>query len=57
MAKIKSPFGIIENNKIIEKFSENPKTAAKEFSESNLDSDILECEIDKISPYKNKTYF
>ncbi len=53
MAKIKSPFGIIENNKIVKKFSENPKTAAKEFFESNLESDILDCEIDKISPYKN----
>lgn len=53
MSKIKLPFGIFENGKLKEKFSENPKMAAKQFLESEAEIKILEEDLRALFPYKN----
>ncbi len=51
--KLKLPFGILENKKLIQKFSEDPKKAAKQFLESKEETGILDAELEEYSPYKN----
>ena len=51
--KLKLPFGILENGKLIEKFSENPKIAAKQFLESEIKTGLLEETLEKLFPHKN----
>jgi nucleolar protein 56 len=51
--KLKLPFGILKNKELIEKFSEDPKKAAKQFLESNVSTGIFKEELEKYFPYKN----
>ena len=51
--KIKLPFGILKDKELVEKFSENPKEAAKQFFESNTSTGIIKEELEKYFPYEN----
>lgn len=51
--KQKLPFGILEKGKFKEKFSENPKQAAKQFFESGVETKILKEELENYFPYKD----
>ncbi|MCK4428788.1 MAG: hypothetical protein KAU95_00310, partial [Candidatus Aenigmarchaeota archaeon] len=51
--KQKLPFGILENGKLIQKFSENPKKAAHQFFDSERKTGILNQELSELFPYKN----
>jgi len=51
--KQKLPFGILENGKLVEKFSSIPKEAAKQFFESNIKVGILKNNLESYFPYKN----
>lgn len=51
--KTKLPFGIFESRKLIQKFSENPKIAAKQFLERENEIVVLKEDLEKLFPYKN----
>ncbi len=51
--KQKLPFGILEDGKLIQNFSENSKKAAHQFLESKIETGILTQELKSIFPYKN----
>ena len=53
MRKLKLPFGILEDKKLVERFSKNPEEAAKQYFESKVNPGILEEELEKFFPYKN----
>jgi nucleolar protein 56 len=51
--KIKIPFGIIENGKLAESFSKDPKKAARQFLTSLVPAGIIPEGIEKLFPYEN----
>lgn len=50
---LKLPFGILRNETLVEKFSKNPKVAAKQFLESKIENCYLNEELEKYFPYKD----
>jgi len=52
-AKVKVPFGIIENGKLAESFSKDPKKAARQFLNSPVPAGITGDDIEKLFPFQN----
>jgi nucleolar protein 56 len=51
--KAKIPFGIIENGKLAESFSKDPKKAARQYISSIVPAGIISGDIEKLFPYGN----
>lgn len=50
--KVKVPFGIIEEGKLVEPFSSNPEKAAKQFLSSPVETGIITGNAERLFPYK-----
>ena len=49
----KLPYGILDGKELKEKFSEEPKKAAKQFFESKVKTKVLDSDLEDYFPHKN----